>query len=470
MMSIKTTSSSIARLASATAFACAVWGPPAHAVDWSESGDAGQLTGAAQVTSGPAGQTLDTISGTISSTQDVDLYRIQISNPSGFSASTTGGDSPPFDAVMALFDAEGFGVYLNDDGAFNVGDPTLPAGHPLGPSSAGIYYIAIFSDETLPFSGAGASIDDLIFPIPDAPYTDVVGPTGGGGGAPLSGWATQSVFALGNGYTIFLTGAVPAESTSVVGGPVVAAVLPASRSVQVGDTATAFATIINAGSVTATACGIAPPAGLQAAFSYQTTNANNALIGTADTPVDIVAGGSQSYVFAFTPTAPFSPTDVQLSFDCTNTDPAPVTVGLNTLLLVADSGPVPDIVALGATLTGDGIVNVENGSGVFSVATVNVGVAGSITASVDTGSASLPQLSIALCETNPATGVCINPTTPTTTPVTTSIAADATPTFAFFVTSTASVPFDPANNRIFVRFKDAGGVTRGATSVAVRTQ
>jgi hypothetical protein len=66
--------------------------------------------------------------------------------------------------------------------------------------------------------------------------------------------------------------------------------------------------------------------------------------------------------------------------------------------------------------------------------------------------------------------VCINPPVPTTAPVTTSIAGNATPTFAFFVASTGSVPFDPALNRIFVRFKDAGGVTRGSTSVAVRTQ
>ena len=42
-----------------------------------------------------------------------------------------------------------------------------------------------------------------------------------------------------------------------------------------------------------------------------------------------------------------------------------------------------------------------------------------------------------------------------------------TATFGIFVTGTSTVPFDPANNRIFVRFNDAGGVTRGATSASV---
>jgi len=248
----------------------------------------------------------------------------------------------------------------------------------------------------------------------------------------------------------------------------VASVLPTSRSVQVGNPAAAFATIINAGSVTATDCDIAPLTSVQADFAYQTTDASNALIGTPGTPVDIAAGANQSYVFAFTPTASFAPVDVRLDFDCSNTDPAPVTVGLNTLVLVADSNPVPDIVALVATLNGDGIVNLAP-TGVFGAATVNVGTASTITVSADTGDASLP-VSIALCETDPATSVCINPTVPTLDPVTIPIAAGATPTFAFFVTGADTVPFDPENNRIFVHFKDADGVTRGSTSVAVQTQ
>jgi hypothetical protein len=48
--------------------------------------------------------------------------------------------------------------------------------------------------------------------------------------------------------------------------------------------------------------------------------------------------------------------------------------------------------------------------------------------------------------------------------------ANVTPTFGIFVQGNGDVPFNPASNRIFVRFKDADGVTRGSTSVAVRTQ
>jgi hypothetical protein len=52
----------------------------------------------------------------------------------------------------------------------------------------------------------------------------------------------------------------------------------------------------------------------------------------------------------------------------------------------------------------------------------------------------------------------------------TTINANATPTFGIFVQGSGNVPFDPAANQIFVRFKDGSNVTRGSTSVAVRTQ
>jgi hypothetical protein len=37
------------------------------------------------------------------------------------------------------------------------------------------------------------------------------------------------------------------------------------------------------------------------------------------------------------------------------------------------------------------------------------------------------------------------------------------------VTGSDPIDLDPATRRIFVRFRDAGGTTRGSTSVAVQT-
>ena len=247
----------------------------------------------------------------------------------------------------------------------------------------------------------------------------------------------------------------------------VAAVLPGSRSVAVGTSATAFVTIINAGSATAAGVGIALKPFIPARLTFQTTDpATNAVTGTADTPVDIPAGGSQSFVIALTPHAPIAPTDVEFSFSVTSAI-AKLT-GINTLLFSGSASPVPDIVALAATTTNDGIVNIPgtNGTGAFAVATVNVGATGAITASADTGGLALP-VNISLCQTDPASGQCISGIGPS---VTTQINANATPTFGIFVQGNGNVPFDPAANRIFVRFKDSGGVTRGSTSVAVRTQ
>jgi hypothetical protein len=225
--------------------------------------------------------------------------------------------------------------------------------------------------------------------------------------------------------------------------------------------------MINAGQSTATSCSVQPITNIPATFLYQTTDpATNQIIGTPNTAVNVAGGAAQSFILAFTPTAAFPPTDVQLSFDCTNSNPAPVNSGLNTLLLSASNTPVPDIVALAAANAGIVDIPGTNGTGAFAVATVNVGASAGITASADTGAAVLP-VNVFLCETNPTTGVCISAVGPS---VSTTINAGATPTFGIFVQGNGNVPFDPAGNRIFVRFKDGGGVTRGSTSVAVRTQ
>jgi hypothetical protein len=254
-----------------------------------------------------------------------------------------------------------------------------------------------------------------------------------------------------------------------VAGPLVAAILPSSRSVQVGGTpATAFVTIINSGGATAFGVSISLQTGIPSNFLYQTTDpATNVLTGTANTPADIPPGQAATFAIVLTPTTPFGPTDVAFNYGGTNTVFAvPILTGINTLLLSASAGPVPDIVALAAS--GDpGIVDIPGalGIGFFAVATVNVGATAQITASADTGAGS-PPVTILICQTNPATAQCISAIGPT---VTTVINAGATPTFSVFVTGHGNVPFDPANNRIFVRFKDSGGITRGSTSEAVRT-
>jgi hypothetical protein len=152
-------------------------------------------------------------------------------------------------------------------------------------------------------------------------------------------------------------------------------------------------------------------------------------------------------------------------FDCANTEPARVMSGVNTLALAATPAAVPDVVALAAAGAG-GIVDLVGGTGSFSVATVNVGAAGTVVAFAHTGVTSLP-ISLAICRTNPATGACVTPAGPTTT---VTMGAGETSTFAVFAGSGgAPIPFDPATNRIFVWFVDGAGALRGATSVAVRT-
>ncbi|MBI1235559.1 MAG: hypothetical protein GC188_02625 [Alphaproteobacteria bacterium] len=265
---------------------------------------------------------------------------------------------------------------------------------------------------------------------------------------------------------------------------VVSSVLPITRSVQNGATATAFATIINPASTgsTATACGLRLAGSDASSFSYQTTTAANALTGTANTPVDIAAGAAQNFVFSVTSANDFSDnvnqtgrpsgnveTDLFIEANCSNRRSAEFTLGLNSLTFMSLSTAPADVIALAATINNDGRINVPTTApfvGVASVAVSNVGAGAVITASADTGGRSMAISEIEICATDSA-GTCITTRGPS---ATLALNTNTTATFAVFVRGTgAAIEDDPARNRIFIRFNE-GSAPRGATSVAVRTQ
>lgn len=284
----------------------------------------------------------------------------------------------------------------------------------------------------------------------------------------------------GQAFTLVFAGWVGGPTTLEVGlGPagdvpvtLAAAVLPGSRSVQAGAPlpATAFAALAASGAADAVDCRVAPATSIPATFEFRTTDpTTNAVTGGPNASTSIPRGRVGTFLLAFTPYGTFPPTVVQLSFDCANSPPAPIVQGVNTLLLSADAGPVPDLVALVATASGDGIVDVPGatGTGAFAVSAANVGSGGAITVSADTGGAALP-VSLSLCRTDPQSGGCVSDLGPAVrVPM---VDHGDTLTFSVFARGHAPVPFDPAAHRVFVRFQDDADVTRGTTSVAIRTR
>jgi hypothetical protein len=113
---------------------------PAQAVMIDEvSPDAGELVSTAQDTTG-TGAVLESISGTLidlgaaAPVDDVDLYKILITDPAAFSVMVAASLSGNNDAMLHLFDSAGVQVLVDDDGSgtllpqFNPGDLSGPAG------------------------------------------------------------------------------------------------------------------------------------------------------------------------------------------------------------------------------------------------------------------------------------------------------------------------------------------------------
>jgi virginiamycin B lyase len=250
--------------------------------------------------------------------------------------------------------------------------------------------------------------------------------------------------------------------------PLVAATLPSSRSVKVGNAATAFATILNSGAA-ATSCTIAPVTSVPASFSYQTTDpATNQLVGTPNTPISIGAGVAQTFLMAFTANAPFTPTNVVLGYSCTNVDAVAPITGVNTLLLTFGANSVPDMIAVGLTPSNDGYSRIpgSSGTGLFVIAATNIGTSAPLTARVAPLDPTMP-MTATICQTNPSTGQCL---TPPATTITAAINQNQNTTWTAFLQATGPIAQDPARNRVTFQFVDADGVIRGATSTAATTQ
>jgi len=129
---------------------------PVSAGLWTEVGDAGDLPGTAQETPGVG--SLDSIFGTLieANPDDVDMYRIFMSDPDAFSAIANPDGTHLWtslygelnDAMLFVFDSAGYRVAYDDDEGVGL----LPAIYPgeLAGNSPGHYFIALSLFATVP--------------------------------------------------------------------------------------------------------------------------------------------------------------------------------------------------------------------------------------------------------------------------------------------------------------------------------
>jgi hypothetical protein len=186
--------------------------------------DPGALPGTAQDLTGlEPTEIIGSLPGTIDPLNpfpNVNMFAIDIVDFASFSAITVGSPFGITDTNLFLFDSTGRGVEANDDISGSdtlsclpsqVDNPcssSLPAG--VGPTSDGIYYLAISRSSNMPTSFSGE-----IFTIFNS--TDVVGPdTTAGGNDPITNWDGGFLDAADTDlvdYDIVLTGTTPEPAT-----------------------------------------------------------------------------------------------------------------------------------------------------------------------------------------------------------------------------------------------------------------
>jgi hypothetical protein len=163
---------------------------PASAQVWNEAGDAGPLPATAQATLGSGA--LTSITGTLPSATDVDMYCITVTDPASFYACLTCVviQSPD----LYLFDATGKGLAVAQICAGSCKQIT-----PSFVGGAGTYYLAVAQYGSLAFAGP-----DLIW-LSNTTFARA--PDGPGAANAITSWGGSPQFATPINYQINLSGA-----------------------------------------------------------------------------------------------------------------------------------------------------------------------------------------------------------------------------------------------------------------------
>ena len=273
---------------------------------------------------------------------------------------------------------------------------------------------------------------------------------------------------------------------------VISAVLPNSRVQTNSNTRTgpvsAFATVLNPSTVDASNCNAILARdrtnGITLTSTVTDPVTNEPLQGTQGA-FSVPAGGSTTLLFSLLAEGSENRLTEQtelldLRFSCANALVSRRVTGVTTFGFAVSDGELPDLPTAVTTLNTPGVVELPQQSGsLFVVSTTNIGGTAFIRAEpalqlggIVTGVAEidgLPDLELQICETNPATAICLSSPTPF---VDRTIETDEVVTFNVFVSSNdGNVAFNPERNRVHVLFREGSdGPVRGGSSVAVRTQ
>lgn len=259
------------------------------------------------------------------------------------------------------------------------------------------------------------------------------------------------------------------SGTAIADAALNAAVLPGARAGAINTRLSVFAIMQNFGDQDAHNCRVdvdtAYSGDVPVTLNYQTTDAANQLTGTKNTPFDIAAGTSRNMVLELSATEDVPGRDLGFAFICDETK-ARNFPGVNTVRLNISPSPLPDLIPILASLSGDGVmrINQPGGTSAIAASVVNIGAQGDVRLRADGGEYIWP-VTYSLCETNSA-GACF--AAPAST-LDVSFAPDQIRTFSLFAIASdkLGIPFLPQLARTFLRMETVDGKTLSASSVAI---